>query len=102
MDRKGFIGSLFDFSFSSFVAPKVIGIVYGIVTFSTTLGIFRLIIGGFSLGFFQGLLSFILSPLIGLVWILFIRIVLEGLIAVIKTADNTSKMTEYIKQIRDK
>lgn len=102
MDRKGFIGSLFDFSFSSFVTPKVIGIVYGIGIFLTTLGIFGIIIGGFSQGFFKGLFSLILSPLIGLVWLLFIRIVLEGLIAGIKTADNTSKMTEYIKQIRDK
>ena len=80
----------------------MIGIVYGIVIFLAGLTIVSIVFGSFSQGFVQGLSSLILSPLIGLVWLLFIRIALEGLVAGIKTADNTAKMVQYLEQIRDK
>lgn len=102
MKTTGFLGSLFDLSFSNFITPKIIGVLYVIILLLVSLGILLLVINGFSQGFFKGLFSLILSPLIALVWLLLIRIGLEGLVAGTKTAENTAKIAEFARQIRDK
>lgn len=102
MDVQNFFRALFDFSFSKFVAPKVIGIVYGIIIFFVGLLTLLSMGAGFQGGFGQGLLVLLISPLIAAIWLLFIRIGLESLVAGIKTAENTSKMIEYMKQMQDK
>jgi hypothetical protein len=102
MKTTGFLGSLFDLSFSNFITPKIIGVLYVIILLLVSLGILLLVINGFSQGFFKGLFSLILSPLIALVWLLLIRIALEGLVAGTKTAENTAKIAEFARQIRDK
>ena len=100
--EKNFFASLFDFSFSSFIAPKIIGILYAIACVLTILGTLGVAFSGFTQGFTQGLITLIVGPIVGFIYILFIRIGLEALISSLKTAENTSIMAQYLKQIRDK
>jgi len=72
-EKKGFIGSLFDFSFSEFVTPKIVSILYMI-----TLGLI-------GLGLLVGLImSFIAKPLMG-VFFLFVTIPIGGALSIIFT-----------------
>jgi hypothetical protein len=102
MKTTGFLGSLFDFSFSNFITPKIIGVLYVIIIALISLGIVLLVNTGFFEGFLNGPLSLILLPLIAFVLLLLIRIALEGLVAGTKTAENTIKIAEFVRQIRDK
>ncbi len=101
MDFKKFFNSLWDFSFSHFVAPKVIGIIYAIFLALLMLFLLAFVLTALSQDFLGGLLSLILAPLIGITWILLIRIGFEGLVAGIKTAENTTEILETLKQIKE-
>lgn len=96
-----FFSTLFDFSFSRFIATKVIGLLYGLAMLSTGVVLLGLIASGFSSGFLAGLGSLIAAPIAALIYLLFIRICLEALVAGIKTAENTSKIREYLKHFKD-
>jgi len=102
MDVKKFFNSLWDFSFSSFVAPKVIGIIYAISLAFLMLLLLAFVLGYLSQDFLAGLLSLILAPLIGITWLLLIRIGFESLIAGIKTAENSGKILEILQEIKEK
>ena len=101
MNRKNFFNILFDFSFSSFIATRVVGLIYGLAIFFIGILMLFIIGAGFNNGFFSGLGSLILAPIIGLIYLLFVRVGLESLIAGIKTAENTSQIKNYIKQFRE-
>lgn len=92
--QKGFIQSLFDFSFSSFIAVRIVGVIYGLGILAITIICLAIIVGSFSKGFGAGLGAIILSPLIFVIYLISIRLGLEGLVAGIRTAENTAKIAE--------
>ena len=55
----------------------------------------------FSGSFFSGLMIIVLSPIGAIVYLLFIRVGLEALVAGIITAKNTTEIKEYVRQIRN-
>jgi hypothetical protein len=91
---RGFFGSLFDFSFSSFVAVKVVGVLYAIGVFFA--GVFSIFIAfsGFSKSFVLGIVTILLAPIVFLLYVTGIRVGLEGLVASIRTAENTGRIAE--------
>ena len=101
---KHFLSDLFDFSFSKFIAPKLVGLLYilGLI-FS---GIYALIFlfGGLAAltsGEPIGLLALIFAPLGFLLYVVFIRVALESMIIGFRTAENTARTaenTKYLKQ----
>jgi hypothetical protein len=95
---KGFFNMLFEFSFSRFIGIKVIGVLYAIGIFFA--GLFALIalVTGFSQGFLQGIGALIIAPLIFLLYVILIRIGLEGFAAALRTAENTTQLVEYAKR----
>jgi len=85
--QKGFIGMIFDTSFSEFVTTRVIKVLLVLAMIVNAIMVIVMIVTGFSGGFWQGLIILILSPLIYLIMMLVSRIYLELLIVVFRIAD---------------
>jgi len=100
--QKGFFGSLFDISFNNFVTTQIISVLYilsiifiGIlVLFGVGGGILKL----FS-DFWGGAFMIIFTPLVALIYLIFVRIGLELVIVIFKIADNTKQMSETQEQM---
>ena len=92
-----FLKLLFDFSLSRFIGIRVIGIIYTIgIVFAGLLAL-AFLIGCFKWFFFQGVIAFLLSPLVFLLYVILLRIILEGFVAALRTAENTSQLVEKAK-----
>ena len=78
MDQdKGFIGTLYDFSFSQFVTPKVLKLLYTLGLLVALFGAIRFIGAGFDRGVLAGLVSLIVSPALFLLYSLLARVAVE-------------------------
>ena len=88
MEDKGFIGTIFDFSFTEFVTTKVIKILLGLAIVFNFILTIAVIIGAFQSGWLGGIVVLILSPLIFLVMMLLSRIYLELIIVIFRIAEN--------------
>ena len=94
-----FFSLLFDLSFSKFIGIRIIGLIYGVGGIFIFLSSLGSLIGGFQAGPGQGLLAFLLSPLLFLSLLISFRIGLEGFVASLKTAENTSELVEHFKRL---
>ena len=89
---KGFISRLFDFSFTTFITPAIVTVVYIIVCVVAVLGWLGLVVTGFMGAWWLGLLALLLGWIGALLMIIFARIALEVGVALIRTAENTSAL----------
>lgn len=86
---KGFMASLFDFGFNSFVTPKVVKVIYALIMILTGLGAVGFAISAFRINAVFGIVSlFILCPLFFLVELALWRIILELFIVIFRMADD--------------
>jgi Domain of unknown function (DUF4282) len=94
--EKGFLGSLFDFSFSSLVTPKIIKFIYVLLVIWTALvAIFFLIIGFRTGGLAGGLFTLIIvEPIFILLTLGIWRVVLEAFMVVFRIYEETKKIAE--------
>ncbi len=96
-EKTGFLGSLFDFSFSEFVTTRVIKTLFVVAIVMVGLGTIGLIISGFSKSATMGVFMLLLSPLFFLLYVLFARIWLELIIVMFRIAENTGRLVEQNK-----
>ncbi len=94
--EKGFVGSLFDFSFSSFVTPKIIKVLYVLFTIWTALVSLLIAIIGFRTG---GALAgifvlVIVVPIYVLLTLGVYRVVLEAFMVIFRIYEETKKISE--------
>lgn len=94
MEEKGFLATIFDFSFSEFVTTKVIKFLLGLAMVVNVIFTIMVIANGFSNSTFQGIIFIILSPVIYLILMLFSRIYLELIIVIFRIAENLIKIRE--------
>lgn len=87
-DAKGFMASLFDTSFSSFVTPKVIRVVYIIVMIILALETLGYIIWGFAAFHAFGIIFMPIALLIGLVSLAIARISFELIMVIFRMGDD--------------
>jgi hypothetical protein len=92
----GFFGSLFDFSFKSFVTPKIIKILYVLFTIWTALVALLFVIisfrtGGALAGIF---VLVIVVPIYGLLTLGLWRVVLEAFMVIFRIYEETKKIGE--------
>ena len=94
--EKGFLGSLFDFSFNSFVTPKIIKVLYVLFTIWTV--IWALVIlrlgfkyGGVAAGIFVLL---VVEPIFILLTLGVYRVILEAFMVVFRIYEETKKIRE--------
>jgi hypothetical protein len=97
MEGKSFFGSLFDFSFSSFITPKIIKILFVIGLVLTAIFTLLIIIFAFISGIVSGVFALIFSPVIFLLYVLAVRIYLELLIVIFRIQDDIAKIAERSK-----
>ena len=96
-------------SISNFVAPRVVGVIYGLSILGVILAVFGVVVSAFTEGmyqnFFFGLVyavgASIVSIIVAVVYLLFVRVALEALVAGIITAQNTNEIKDYVRQIRN-
>jgi hypothetical protein len=94
--EKGFIGSLFDFSFSSFVTPKIIKVLYVLFTVWTALVSLLILIisfrtGGTLAGIF---VLIVIVPIYVLLTLGVYRVILEAFMVVFRIYEETKKISE--------
>ncbi|HED24047.1 MAG TPA: DUF4282 domain-containing protein [Firmicutes bacterium] len=99
--QKGFFGSLFDFSFSDFITPKIISILFIIGVIGAGIGALVFIIGGFASDILMGVLFLILSPLYFLLMVIIIRVYLEIIIILFKIYENIKNLGEVKESTPD-
>ncbi len=89
---KSFLGALFDFSFSDFITPKIIKVLYILGVVLAGLYALFFIVLGFNLGTGSGTVFLLLSPLIFLIMVIFIRVGLEIYLVIFQIGDNTREI----------
>lgn len=83
---------IFDVSFSKFITPTVVKVVYIILMVLLALGYVVAVISGFTNDAAAGFLVLILGPIFVILYLLLIRVSLEALVAVVRTAENTTEL----------
>jgi hypothetical protein len=92
---KGFVGSLFDFGFTSFVTPKVVKVVYVLIMAGLALVELAYLIFAFKESVAFGVISLvILCPLSFFVYLALWRILLELFIVIFRIADDLRSIRE--------
>ena len=93
--RAGIIGRnferLLDFSFRHLVTPKYAKLIYSIHLLLGLIVATWLVFTGFQTSVPQGLLVLLLSLVGYFLWILYVRVALEFLVAIFRTADNIAR-----------
>lgn len=88
---------LFDLSFTRFVAPRMAKFVYILVMVLVVLGYLGLVFAGFQYSVAFGLFVLVLfGPLVSLIYLVLARIGLEALVAIVRTAENTSTLMRLV------
>jgi hypothetical protein len=89
VSEKGFLGSLFDFGFTSFATPKVIKVLYVLIMITTTLGILGYSLLAFTVNAALGVVAlFVFGPLSLLIVLTVWRIFLEFFMAIFRMSDD--------------
>lgn len=91
-DDKGFFGSLFDFSFSHFITPKIVKIAYVISTVLLALAFLGYLIA--SLASDEPalvVLVLIVGPVVLLLYLIFIRMTLEFFVAIVRMSEDVHR-----------
>jgi hypothetical protein len=93
MQAKGFFGSLFDYSFSSFITPKIIKVLYVLTTIVVALWTLVLILSAFRASSTLGVLAlFIGGPLFFVISMIYVRVGLELLIAFFRIHEDVQEI----------
>ncbi len=100
----GFIGGLFDFSFTTFVTTKVIKVLYGIWLLGVVLLLLGGIFGAINTMFLarytqplEGLMMLVLTPIAAAIWLILGRVYMEVLIVLFKIAENLTELNRKTK-----
>ena len=91
-DAKGLLGSLFDFSFTSFLTTKIIKFLYGIGIAVSGLVALSVVAAGLRQGIVGGVGGLILGTLLFFLSVMYARVVLEVLIVIFRIADHTAEI----------
>jgi hypothetical protein len=94
--ERGFVGSLFDFSFNSFVTPKIIKVLYVLFTIWTALVSLLIAIIGFRTGgFLAGIFVLVIVvPIFVALTLGVYRVILEAFMVVFRIYEETQKISE--------
>lgn len=95
LGEKGFIGSLFDFSFTSLVTPKIIKALYVLLTIWTVIWALIILRLGFHYGLAAGIFTLIVvEPVFILLTLGVYRVILEAFMVVFRIYEETRKVRE--------
>lgn len=87
----GFFAALFDFSFSSFVTPKIVKLVYVLATIAVALLYLVFVITAFTKNAGAGVVVLLLGAVGALVYLAFIRMTLEFYFAIVRMSQDINE-----------
>ena len=87
-DAAGFLRALFDFSFSTFITPKVVRFVYVLATALIVVFWLFWLVAGFAKSPGLGLFVLVIGPIIALVYLAIIRMTLEFYLAITRMSED--------------
>jgi hypothetical protein len=91
--QKSFFKALFDFSFKSYITPKIIRIIFGIVIVISAIGALFLAAASFEANAAVGaVVLIVIAPIVFLFYVIMYRVMLEVVMAVFTIAENTTRM----------
>ena len=94
-DPRSFFSALFDLSFSRFITPNIIRVLFLLGLVGIGVGYLGAVISAFSMHVAIGLVVlFILGPLMAMVYVVFLRVWLELVIVAFRIMENTRDMAQ--------
>jgi len=87
----GFLPSLFDFSFTSFVTPKIVRFVYVLAAVWAVVLYVIVVISSFTQSVSSGLIALVFGPLVAIIWLAIVRIGLEFAISIVRMSEDVHK-----------
>jgi ABC-type transport system involved in multi-copper enzyme maturation permease subunit len=114
--RKGFFGSLFDLSFTSFVTGRVVSFLYVVslvlvvINVLLTTGYLSILLGAYlsgstdstAVGIIVGALLFlIVTPILLLLSMVYVRVLLEIVVVLFRISDNTAETVRLLAERED-
>jgi Domain of unknown function (DUF4282) len=87
----GFFAALFDFSFSKFVTPKIVKLVYVLATIGLGLTYLLFVVGAFSRNAGAGVVVLLVGAVLALVYLAFIRMTLEFYFAIVRMSPDINQ-----------
>lgn len=91
-NEKGLFHGLADFSFREPITPGIIKLLYAIALLAGVVSLVAVVVTGLQQSAAQGLLA-LLFGVIGLfIWALYVRVILEVVMALFRIAENTERM----------
>src|SRR4029077_21032092 len=87
-EGKGFFERLLDFSFQHFITQKYAKLLYGIHLLLGLIAGTWYVFNGFQTSTSQGLLALLVAIVGYFLWIVYVRVALEVLVAIFRTAEN--------------
>ena len=87
-DAAGFLRALFDFSFSTFITPKVVRFVYVLATGLLVIAWLAWLAAAFALSAGYGFLVLVIGPVVMLVYLALIRMTLEFYLAIVRMSQD--------------
>ena len=94
MAEKGFLGSLFDLSFTEFITTRVIKALFILAIIVAAIAAVVIIVSGFVSGALSGIAMLVISPILFLVYVILARVWLELVIVIFRIAENTGRLAE--------
>jgi len=87
----GFFTALFDFSFTSFVTPKLVRFVYVLAAVWAVVLYVIVVISSFTQSVSSGLIALVFGPLVAIIWLAIVRIGLEFAISIVRMSEDVHK-----------
>lgn len=98
----GFLGSLLDLSFTSFVTTRLIKVIYVLSMVISVLGALILFVIALRMGGFTGVVTaLVMVPALLVFYVISMRIVLEVLIVVFRMAEHTAEIARQGRRPAD-
>ena len=91
-DEKGFVESLFDFSFREVFTKKYVKFLYAIHLLLGLVAAIVFIVSGFQVSPSQGLIDLLIGLVALCFWVIYVRLTLECLVAVLGMAENMARV----------
>jgi len=88
---KGFFGALFDFSFTHFVTPMVVKVLYILGTIAIGLAYIVIVIAAFTNSAGGGILALIAGAIVAIIYLALFRITLEFYVSVVRMSEDIHK-----------
>lgn len=87
-DASGFFRALFDFSFTEFITPKIVKLVYILATVVLILGWFVFMVAAFSQSALAGLFVLVVGAIGVIVYLALIRMTLEFYLSIVRMSED--------------